>query len=163
MPMEKTFDAASVEPEISAAWESSGAFRAGAGARPGPDGQPPATFAILLPPPNVTGSLHMGHAFNHTLMDILTRWHRMQGHDTLWQPGLDHAGIATQMVVERRLAAAGNVSRREMGREAFTAKVWEWKEESGGTILEQSKRLGDSFDLSRNRFTMDEGFHDAVL
>ncbi len=104
---------------------------------------------MLLPPPNVTGSLHMGHAFNHTLMDILARWHRMRGHDVLWQPGLDHAGIATQMVVERELAKhGGNAGRREMGREAFVAKVWEWKEQSGGTILEQSRRLGDSFDLS---------------
>ena len=158
MPMEKTFDAATAEPEVSARWEAADAFRAGANARPGAP-----AFSMLLPPPNVTGSLHMGHAFNHTLMDILARWHRMQGHAVLWQPGLDHAGIATQMVVERRLAAAGNISRREMGREDFVKKVWEWKEESGGTILEQSKRLGDSFDLSRNRFTMDGGFHDAVL
>ncbi len=158
MPMEKTFDARIAEPAVSAAWEAAGAFRAGANARPGAP-----AFSILLPPPNVTGSLHMGHAFNHTLMDILTRWHRMQGEDVLWQPGLDHAGIATQMVVERELARTGNVSRRDMGREAFVAKVWEWKEQSGGTILEQCKRLGDSFDLSRNRFTMDEGFHDAVL
>ncbi len=158
MPMEKTFDAKTAEPAVSAAWEAEDAFRAGANARPGA-----APFTILLPPPNVTGSLHMGHAFNHTLMDILARWHRMQGDDVLWQPGLDHAGIATQMVVERELARTGNLSRREMGREAFVAKVWEWKEQSGGTILEQSRRLGDSFDLSRNRFTMDEGFHDAVL
>ncbi|MFT3975286.1 MAG: valine--tRNA ligase [Amaricoccus sp.] len=163
MAMEKTFDARTAEPEASARWEAADAFRAGAGARPGPDGAAPEAFSMLLPPPNVTGSLHMGHAFNHTLMDILARWHRMQGHDVLWQPGLDHAGIATQMVVERRLAAAGGPGRREMGRAAFTAKVWEWKEQSGGTILEQSKRLGDSFDLGRNRFTMDEGFHDAVL
>ena len=115
----------------------------------------------------------MGHAFNHTLMDILARWHRMRGFDVLWQPGLDHAGIATQMVVERELAKAGNAGRRDMGREAFVAKVWEWKAQSGGTILEQSRRLGDSFDLSRNAFTMsgapgapagEEGnFHDAVL
>ncbi len=158
MPIDKTFDAATAEPVISARWEAADAFRAGANARPGAE-----PFSILLPPPNVTGSLHMGHAFNHTLMDILARWHRMQGRDVLWQPGLDHAGIATQMVVERELARTGNISRREMGREAFVAKVWEWKEQSGGTILEQSRRLGDSFDLSRNRFTMDAGFHDAVL
>ncbi len=166
--MEKTFDAKSAEAEIADLWDAAGAFVAGANARPG--GEP---FAILLPPPNVTGSLHMGHAFNHTLMDILARWHRMKGDDVLWQPGLDHAGIATQMVVERQLAAAGNMDRRTMGREAFTAKVWEWKGKSGGTILEQSRRLGDSFDLSRNAFTMsgapgapagEEGnFHDAVL
>ena len=170
--MEKTFDAARAEAEIADRWDEAKAFAAGANARPGPDGAAP-VFSILLPPPNVTGSLHMGHAFNHTLMDILTRWHRMRGFDTLWQPGLDHAGIATQMVVERQLAAAGNAGRREMGREAFTAKVWEWKGQSGGTILEQSRRLGDSFDLSRNAFTMsgapgapegEEGnFHDAVL
>jgi valyl-tRNA synthetase len=163
MAMEKTFDARTAEPEVSAWWEEADAFRAGANARSGPNGEPAPAFSMVLPPPNVTGSLHMGHAFNHTLMDVLARWHRMQGHDVLWQPGLDHAGIATQMVVERRLAASGNISRRDMGREAFVEKVWEWKEESGGTILEQSKRLGDSFDLSRNRFTMDEGFHDAVL
>ncbi len=168
MPMEKTFDPTAVEPTISAAWEAAGAFRAGANAKPGAE-----TFCTLLPPPNVTGSLHMGHAFNHTLMDILARWHRMRGFDVLWQPGLDHAGIATQMVVERELAKAGNASRRDMGREDFVAKVWEWKAHSGGTILEQSRRLGDSFDLSRNAFTMsgapgapkgEEGnFHDAVL
>ena len=158
MPMEKTFDAAAAEAEISARWEAAGAFVAGANAAPGAE-----PFCILLPPPNVTGSLHMGHAFNHTLMDILARWRRMQGRDVLWQPGLDHAGIATQMVVERELAREGEPSRRELGREAFVAKVWEWKESSGGSILEQCKRLGDSFDLSRNRFTMDPGFHDAVL
>ena len=166
--MEKTFDAKAAEAEIADRWDAAGAFAAGANAKPG--GKP---FAILLPPPNVTGSLHMGHAFNHTLMDILARWHRMKGDDVLWQPGLDHAGIATQMVVERQLAAAKAPTRREMGREAFTAKVWEWKGKSGGTILEQSRRLGDSFDLSRNAFTMsgapgapagEEGnFHDAVL
>ncbi|WP_424932285.1 valine--tRNA ligase [Amaricoccus macauensis] len=173
MPMEKTFDAASAEPRISAKWDDAKAFVSGANAKPGPNGEPAEPFCILLPPPNVTGSLHMGHAFNHTLMDILTRWHRMQGDDVLWQPGLDHAGIATQMVVERQLAAAGAESRRDMGREKFVAKVWDWKAQSGGTILEQCKRLGDSFDLSRNAFTMsgapgapagEEGnFHDAVL
>jgi len=156
--MDKTFDAATEEARISALWEAADAFAMGANAKPGAE-----PFAILLPPPNVTGSLHMGHAFNHTLMDVLARWKRMQGADVLWQPGLDHAGIATQMVVERELAKAGNEGRRELGREAFVAKVWEWKERSGGTILEQCKRLGDSFDLSRNRFTMDPGFHDAVL
>ena len=168
MPMDKTFDATTAEPEISARWEAADAFRAGANAKPGAE-----AFSILLPPPNVTGSLHMGHAFNHTLMDILTRWHRIRGFDTLWQPGLDHAGSATQMVVERELASAGLPGRREMTRPEFVAKVWEWKAQSGGTILEQSRRLGDSFDLSRNAFTMsgapgapegEEGnFHDAVL
>ena len=96
----------------------------------------------MIPPPNVTGSLHMGHAFNNTLQDILVRWHRMRGHDVLWQPGQDHAGIATQMVVERELAKASSLGRREMGREAFLAKVWEWKEQSGDTIINQLKRLG---------------------
>jgi valyl-tRNA synthetase len=168
MTMEKTFDAASEEARIADLWEARGAFAMGANAKPGAE-----PFSILLPPPNVTGSLHMGHAFNHTLMDVLTRWHRMRGDDVLWQPGLDHAGIATQMVVERQLAAAGNAGRRDMGREAFVSRVWEWKGQSGGTILEQSRRLGDSFDLSRNAFTMsgapgapagEEGnFHDAVL
>lgn len=168
MSMDKTFDARAVEPRIIALWESASAFAMGANAREGAE-----PFSILLPPPNVTGSLHMGHAFNHTLMDILARWRRMQGADVLWQPGLDHAGIATQMVVERELAKAGEPGRREMGREAFVGRVWEWKAQSGGTILEQCKRLGDSFDLSRNAFTMsgapgapegEEGnFHDAVL
>ncbi|MXW86905.1 MAG: class I tRNA ligase family protein, partial [Boseongicola sp. SB0667_bin_21] len=166
--MDKTFDADEAESRIYAAWERTGAFKAGANARPGA-----APFCIMIPPPNVTGVLHMGHAFNNTLQDILVRWHRMRGHDTLWQPGQDHAGIATQMVVERMLAETGQPSRREMGREAFTGKVWEWKEESGGTIIEQLKRLGASCDWSRNAFTMsgapdapasEEGnFHDAVI
>ncbi len=165
--MEKTFDASEAEPRIYAAWEKAQAFKAGANA------SSDETFSIMIPPPNVTGVLHMGHAFNNTLQDILTRWHRMRGHDTLWQPGQDHAGIATQMVVERELAKAGNAGRREMGREAFTAKVWEWKKQSGGTIIEQLKRLGASCDWSRNAFTMsgapgapegEEGnFHDAVI
>ncbi|NJM82829.1 MAG: valine--tRNA ligase [Tabrizicola sp.] len=158
MPMEKTFNAAEAEPRIYAAWEASGAFKAGANARPGAD-----PYCIMLPPPNVTGTLHVGHAFNHTLMDILIRWHRMRGFDTLWQPGLDHAGIATQMVVERELTRTQQPSRREMGREAFVAKVMEWKEKSGGTIVEQDKRLGASMDCSRAAFTMDEGFHEAVI
>ncbi|MCC5973878.1 MAG: valine--tRNA ligase [Rubellimicrobium sp.] len=167
MGMDKTFNPAEAEPRISALWEKAGAFRAGAGARRAE------TFCIMIPPPNVTGSLHVGHAFNNTLQDILIRWHRMRGFDTLWQPGQDHAGIATQLVVERKLAADGNQSRREMGREAFLAKVWEWKAESGGTIIEQLKRLGASCDWSRNAFTMsgapdapagEEGnFHDAVI
>ncbi len=165
--MEKTFNAAEAEARIYADWEASGAFRAGANA------SSEETFSIMIPPPNVTGVLHMGHAFNNTLQDILTRWHRMRGHDTLWQPGQDHAGIATQMVVERNLAEAGEPGRRDMGREAFTAKVWEWKQQSGGTIIEQLKRLGASCDWSRNAFTMsgapnapegEEGnFHDAVI
>ncbi|MEM1266858.1 MAG: valine--tRNA ligase [Pseudomonadota bacterium] len=165
--MDKTFDAAAREPEIAALWEDAGAFRAGAGKRRDE------TFCILLPPPNVTGFLHAGHAFNHTLMDILVRWHRMRGFDTLWQPGLDHAGIATQLVVERQLAEAGNESRREMGRERFLEKVWEWRRTSGGTIEEQAKRLGDSMDWSRSAFTMagapggqgepGPNFHDAVI
>ena len=117
----------------------------------------------MLPPPNVTGSLHMGHALDHTIQDTLVRFHRMRGYDVLWQPGTDHAGIATQMVVERQLAASGsNQGRRELGREAFVAKVWEWKAESGGTIVRQMRRLGDSPDWSRERFTMDEGLSRAV-
>ncbi|MEL6337063.1 MAG: class I tRNA ligase family protein, partial [Pseudomonadota bacterium] len=156
--MEKTFDASTAEARIAQAWEEAGAFRAGANAKPGAE-----SFCIVIPPPNVTGSLHMGHALNNTLQDILCRWHRMRGFDVLWQPGQDHAGIATQMVVERKLAAEGNESRREMGREAFVERVWQWKEESGGTIIGQLKRLGASCDWSRNRFTMDEGLSKAVL
>ncbi len=166
--MDKTFDAATAEPEIYDRWEAAGCFRAGANARPGAE-----PYCIMLPPPNVTGSLHMGHALNHTLQDVLIRWRRMQGWDVLWQPGQDHAGIATQMVVERRLAEAGGPSRRELGRDAFMAKVWEWKAESGGTIVGQDRRLGASMDWSRNAFTMsgapgapaseDGNFHDAVL
>ena len=158
MAMDKNFDAAQAESALYSKWEEAGAFKAGANARDGAE-----SFCIMIPPPNVTGSLHMGHAFNNTLQDILTRWHRMRGFDTLWQPGQDHAGIATQMVVERKLAEDQQPSRREMGREAFLDKVWEWKEESGGTIINQLKRLGASCDWERNRFTMDKGFHDAVL
>ncbi|WP_246045370.1 valine--tRNA ligase [Rubellimicrobium roseum] len=156
--MDKNFGAAEAEARIAKAWEDSGAFKAGANARPG--GTP---FSIVIPPPNVTGSLHMGHAFNNTLQDILTRWHRMKGDDVLWQPGLDHAGIATQMVVERELAKQGNVGRREMGREKFLEKVWEWKAQSGGTIIGQLRRLGASCDYSREAFTMDPHFQRAVL
>ena len=168
MPMEKTFDAAGAEARISAKWIEEKAFRAGANARPGAE-----SFCVMIPPPNVTGSLHMGHAFNNTLQDILTRWHRMKGHDTLWQPGTDHAGIATQMVTEREMAAKGEPGRREMGRDAFTLRVWEQKRKSRGTIIGQLQRLGCSCDWDREAFTMsgapnapagEEGnFHDAVI
>ena len=156
--MEKTFDPAAVESRIAAEWEQAGAFRAG---RPERAGAEP--YTIVIPPPNVTGSLHMGHALNNTLQDILCRFERMRGKDVLWQPGTDHAGIATQMVVERRLAAAGEPSRRDLGREAFLEKVWTWKAESGGAIVNQLKRLGASCDWSRERFTMDDGSSRAVL
>ncbi|MEM9277915.1 MAG: valine--tRNA ligase [Pseudomonadota bacterium] len=156
--LEKTYDAASVEPRIAAKWDKAAAFAAGAGAKEGED-----SYCIVIPPPNVTGSLHMGHALNNTLQDILIRFERMRGKDVLWQPGMDHAGIATQMVVERKLAEEGNIRRTDLGREAFLEKVWEWKAESGGTIFNQLKRLGASCDWSRERFTMDEGLSKAVL
>lgn len=156
--LDKTYDSAAVEPKIAAAWEDADAFRAGANAAPGAE-----TFTIVIPPPNVTGSLHMGHALNNTLQDIMVRFERMRGKDVLWQPGMDHAGIATQMVVERQLAERQLPGRREMGREAFIEKVWEWKAESGGLIFNQLKRLGASCDWSRERFTMDEGLSQAVL
>ncbi|SNB59607.1 MULTISPECIES: valine--tRNA ligase [unclassified Agrobacterium] len=156
--LEKTYDSASVEPKIAKAWDEANAFRAGANAKPGAE-----TFTIVIPPPNVTGSLHMGHALNNTLQDILVRFERMRGKDVLWQPGMDHAGIATQMVVERKLMEGQLPGRREMGREAFVEKVWEWKAESGGLIFNQLKRLGASCDWSRERFTMDEGLSEAVL
>ena len=156
--MKSKFDPSEVEPRIYAMWENDGAFNAGANAR-----QNSPSFCIMIPPPNVTGALHMGHAFNNTLQDILIRWHRMKGFDVLWQPGQDHAGIATQMVVERQLDEAGLPSRDQLGREKFLEKVWEWKEQSGGKIIHQLKRIGASCDWSRNRFTMDKGFHDAVL
>ncbi len=155
--LDKTYRPTEVEARIYAAWEESGLFA--------PHGRQDAKpYCIVLPPPNVTGSLHMGHALDHTIQDALIRFERMRGKSVLWQPGTDHAGIATQMVVERELARAGsNVGRREMGREAFVAKVWEWKERSGGTIVRQMRRLGDSPDWSRERFTMDEGLSKAVL
>jgi valyl-tRNA synthetase len=153
--LDKTFDPQSVEPRLYAAWEASGAFKPSED----PNAEP---FVIVIPPPNVTGSLHIGHALNNTLQDVLTRFHRMRGKAALWLPGTDHAGIATQMVVERQLAAAGNVGRREMGREAFVDKIWEWKAESGGTIVNQLRRLGASCDWSRERFTLDEGLSAAV-
>ena len=156
--LEKNYDSAAVEPRIAKMWEEADAFRAGAGAKPGAE-----TFTIVIPPPNVTGSLHMGHALNNTLQDIMVRFERMRGKDVLWQPGMDHAGIATQMVVERKLAAEKQPGRRDMGRDAFVEKIWEWKAESGGLIFNQLKRLGASCDWSRERFTMDEGLSDAVL
>ncbi|MDC9812512.1 valine--tRNA ligase [Rhizobium binxianense] len=156
--LDKTYDSAAVEPKIAAKWDDADAFRAGANAKPGAE-----TFTIVIPPPNVTGSLHMGHALNNTLQDILVRFERMRGKDVLWQPGMDHAGIATQMVVERKLMEQQLPGRREMGRDAFIDKIWEWKAESGGLIFNQLKRLGASCDWSRERFTMDEGLSKAVL
>ncbi|MGO7586733.1 valine--tRNA ligase [Rhizobium ruizarguesonis] len=156
--LDKTYDSAAVEPKIAAIWDEADAFRAGANAKAGAE-----TFTIVIPPPNVTGSLHMGHALNNTLQDILVRFERMRGKDVLWQPGMDHAGIATQMVVERKLMEQQLPGRRDMGREAFIDKVWEWKAESGGLIFNQLKRLGASCDWSRERFTMDEGLSKAVL
>ena len=153
--LDKTFDPKAAEPRLYAKWEESGVFA------PRQDTAAEA-YSIVIPPPNVTGSLHIGHALNNTLQDVLARYHRMTGKAVLWLPGTDHAGIATQMVVERQLAAAGNESRREMGREAFVDKVWEWKAESGGTIVQQLRRLGASCDWSRERFTLDEGLNAAV-
>ncbi|GEP08566.1 valine--tRNA ligase [Methylobacterium gnaphalii] len=156
--MDKTFDPAAVEARVGAAWEAEGAFRAGRSERAGAE-----PYCIVIPPPNVTGSLHIGHALNNTLQDILCRFERMRGRDVLWQPGTDHAGIATQMVVERQLMESQQPGRRELGREAFLEKVWAWKAESGGAIVGQLKRLGASCDWSRERFTMDEGLSEAVL
>ncbi|THH37353.1 valine--tRNA ligase [Aliishimia ponticola] len=162
------FDAATAEPRLYQMWEEAGCFTAGANAKP-----EASAYCIMIPPPNVTGALHMGHAFNNTLQDILIRWKRMQGFDTLWQPGTDHAGIATQMVTEREMAANGEPSRAEMGREAFEKRVWEQKIKSRGNIIGQLKRLGASCDWSREAFTMsgapsapegeDGNFHDAVI
>jgi valyl-tRNA synthetase len=157
--LEKTFDPKSVEPRLYQRWEASGAFAPERVLACDPAAKP---FSMVIPPPNVTGSLHMGHALNNTLQDVLARFHRMRGQAVLWLPGTDHAGIATQMVVERQLAAAGNVGRREMGRDAFVERVWEWKAESGGTITRQLRRLGASCDWSRERFTLDEGLSAAV-
>ncbi|MCH9012060.1 MAG: valine--tRNA ligase [Proteobacteria bacterium] len=153
--LDKTYRPSEVEAKHYGLWESAGDFAAGR--RPEAE-----TYCIVIPPPNVTGSLHMGHALNNTLQDVLIRLARMRGKDTLWQPGMDHAGIATQMVVERQLEAQG-IARRDIGREKFVEKVWQWKEESGGTITRQLRRLGASCDWSRERFTMDEGLSRAVL
>ncbi|MDI7774788.1 valine--tRNA ligase [Asticcacaulis sp. EMRT-3] len=150
--LDKTFDPSAVEPRLYAMWEKSGAFA------PNDSGE---AFSIVIPPPNVTGNLHIGHALNNTLQDVLVRFERMRGKAALWLPGTDHAGIATQMVVERQLAQAG-LKRRDMGRDAFVAKVWDWKAESGGTIVRQLRRLGASCDWSRERFTLDDGLSAAV-
>ena len=150
--MDKNYDPTEIEARWYAKWEQDGSFSMGM------EGD---SYCIMIPPPNVTGSLHMGHAFQDTVMDALTRYHRMQGHATLWQPGTDHAGIATQMVVERQLAAAGT-SRHELGREKFLEKVWEWKKESGGNITRQLRRMGTSVDWERERFTMDDGLSESV-
>jgi valyl-tRNA synthetase len=151
--MDSSFDPHSIEQSLYKEWEDAGYFA--------PQGNGPA-YCIVIPPPNVTGSLHMGHAFQHTLMDALIRYHRMKGDRTLWQMGTDHAGISTQMLVDRQLNAQGS-SRLDIGREAFLEKVWEWKDSSGGTISEQLRRMGSSLDWSRDRFTLDDGFSRAVL
>ncbi|MFG6668469.1 valine--tRNA ligase [Halomonas sp. HNIBRBA4712] len=151
--MEKTYQPEQIETRWYQRWEADNRFA--------PSGQG-APFSIMIPPPNVTGSLHMGHAFQDTIMDTLTRWKRMQGNNTLWQVGTDHAGIATQMLVERKVAAEEGKTRHDLGREAFTDKIWEWKEESGGHITRQLRRMGASVDWSRERFTMDDGFYKAV-
>jgi len=153
--LEKSFNPSSIESKWYAFWEQQGYYQCGL------DEEKKDNFSILLPPPNVTGTLHMGHGFNQTLMDSLTRYHRMRGSNTLWQPGTDHAGIATQIVVERQLDQQ-NISRYDLGREKFIEKVWEWKEESGGKITQQMRRLGTSPDWSRERFTMDEGLSKTV-
>src|SRR5437764_4893328 len=155
--IEKTYLPAEVEGRIYAQWEAAGAFRAGR-----PERRDARPYCIAMPPPNVTGSLHMGHAFTYTLPDILVRFQRMRGRDVLWQPGTDHAGIATQIVVERQLMERQEPGRRALGREKFLEKVWAWKAESGGIIINQLKRLGASCDWSRERFTMDEGLSRAV-
>ncbi|WP_417207160.1 valine--tRNA ligase [Antarctobacter sp.] len=170
MPLEKSFNAAEAEPRLTAKWLDTGAFRAGA------NRSRDESFTIMIPPPNVTGALHVGHAFNNTLQDILTRWHRMRGFDTLWQPGQDHAGIATQLQVEKKLKAESNLRRTDLTRQDFLDKVWEWKGQYGGTIINQLQRLGCSCDWDRNAFTMagapgdpktghenSPNFHDAVI
>ncbi|MEM7407763.1 MAG: valine--tRNA ligase [Pseudomonadota bacterium] len=151
--MDKTYDPHAIEQALYERWEADGHFS------PSGEGAP---YCIMIPPPNVTGSLHMGHAFQDTIMDALTRYHRMRGDNTLWQPGTDHAGIATQMVVERQLNATGQ-ARHDLGRDAFIERVWEWKAESGGTITQQLRRMGASVDWEHERFTMDEGLSAAVL
>ena len=152
--MEKTYSPQDIESKWYQTWEQQGYFKPGSAPQADP-------YCIMIPPPNVTGSLHMGHGFQEAIMDALIRYHRMLGNNTLWQVGTDHAGIATQMVVERLLEAEG-VSRHDLGREKFIEKVWEWKAQSGGNITRQLRRLGASPDWSRERFTMDDGFYKAV-
>jgi valyl-tRNA synthetase len=156
--IDKTYQPAEVEGRIYATWEQAGAFASGR-----PERRDAKPYCIVIPPPNVTGSLHMGHALNNTLQDVLARFERMRGRDVLWQPGTDHAGIATQMVVERQLMERQEPNRRALGRQKFLERVWAWKAESGGTIIKQLKRLGASCDWSRERFTMDEGLSRAVV
>lgn len=151
--MEKTYNPSAIEQQWYQQWEDNNYFA------PSGEGTP---YSMVIPPPNVTGSLHMGHAFQDTIMDALTRFKRMQGHDTLWQVGTDHAGIATQMLVERKIQAEEGKTRHDLGRDKFLEKVWEWKAESGGTITQQLRRMGASVDWSRERFTMDDGFYTAV-
>ena len=151
--LDKSYQPQTVERDIYDMWEAAGLFAVG---------QESVPWTVMMPPPNVTGSLHMGHALNMTLQDILTRYFRMCGRDALWQPGTDHAGIATQMLVERQLASEGVDDRRALGRDGFIERVWRWKEESGGTIVEQLRRLGASPDWKRERFTLDEGLNRAV-
>jgi len=150
--MDTSFNPEKIEQDLYQSWEKAGHFA------PKGDGD---GYCILIPPPNVTGTLHMGHAFNQTLMDSLIRYQRMLGNRTLWQMGTDHAGIATQMLVERQLASEGS-NRHELGREAFIERVWDWKKQSGGTISQQIRRMGSSLDWTRERFTMDEGYAEAV-
>src|ERR1700761_8309041 len=152
--LDKTYSPSEIELRLYEGWERAGAFAAD----PNSNARP---FTIMIPPPNVTGNLHMGHALTFTVQDTLIRWRRMQGFDVLWQPGTDHAGIATQMVVERLLAEQG-IDRRELGRDKFIERVWQWKAESGGTITRQLRRLGASLDWPRERFTMDDGLSRAV-
>src|SRR5262249_2693979 len=155
MDLAKSFDPRAVESRWYAEWERRGYFAAGLAAGKAP-------FCIQLPPPNVTGVLHMGHAFNQTIMDALTRYHRMLGHNTLWLPGTDHAGIATQIVVERQLQEQGQ-SRHDLGRKNFVARVWEWKAQSGSTITGQMRRLGDSVSWAHEYFTMDDKLSKIVI
>jgi valyl-tRNA synthetase len=158
--LSKSFEPAAIEAKWASTWEARGYGTAGWRGTSEPKPGEPA-FAIQLPPPNVTGTLHMGHAFNQTIMDSLTRYHRMRGFNTLWLPGTDHAGIATQIVVERQLQEQGQ-SRHDLGRKNFAQKVWEWKEKSGNTITSQMRRMGDSVDWSREYFTMDDGLSRIV-